>query len=53
MKPVKHVRLFNVIIDAITQKRTVFKFINEAKRASRKLQMAADGELGRGTVKAP
>lgn len=53
MKPTKYVRLFSTIIDAETQKRTKYKFINEAKRASRKLQMELDGALGRGSVRAP
>lgn len=53
MKPIKHVRLFSAIVDAETQKRTNHKFINAAKRASRKLQMELDGALGRGSVRAP
>jgi len=53
LKPIKHVRLFNVIIDTKTQKRTEYQSINEAKRASRKLQRTMDGALGRGTLAAP
>ena len=53
MKPTKYVRLSSTIIDTKTQKRTNHKFINAAKRASRKLQMELDGALGRGSVRAP
>lgn len=50
MKKVIAVRKDNMIINVETNEKRRYKFTNEAKRASRKIQMDTDGALGRGSV---
>lgn len=47
----KYTRVGNTIIDESTRQKETFKYINQAKRKSRRLQMDADRGLGRGTVR--
>jgi len=51
MKQPKYKRNNKTITDLATKQKTVYKFINEAKRASREIQIREDGGLGRGTLK--
>lgn len=47
----KFTRTGHTIRDEETHERTVHKSINKAKKASRELQLAADGALGRGSLR--
>ena len=47
----KYTRIGHIILDESTRQKETFKYINEAKRKSRRLQMDADNGLGRGTVR--
>ena len=51
MKPVQYTRKNHHMKNMQTGKIKHFKHINEAKRASRRIQMTEDGALGRGTVR--
>lgn len=51
MKEATHMRRGKVIIDLATGEAKDHSSVNKAKRASRQMQMSADGRLGAGTVR--
>ncbi len=51
MKDTTHVRKGKEIRAAAPDGAVMYKSMNQAKKASRKLQMEQDGALGRGTVR--
>lgn len=50
MKEAQFIRKGKTITNVGDGTKKTFEFVNEAKRESRKLQMSADGALGRGSV---
>ena len=52
MKTAKFERHHHTIKDLVSGKRKVFESVNQAKRESRKIQLAEDGALGLGSVRA-
>jgi hypothetical protein len=51
MKTAQYARKGKIIINLTTGEKHTHRWNNQAKRASRKIQMEADGALGRGTLR--